>query len=98
MRRPCSGWPGSSNRSGPGRTDYLRYVLKLRPKSATDGQSAAIFGNEGRHGAATGTLILLTTPRSGGLIVTQSDPTDNALVAIASILDRPESHREPENA
>jgi hypothetical protein len=28
--------------------------------------------------------------------VTQSDPTDNALAAIASILDRPESHREPE--
>jgi hypothetical protein len=26
--------------------------------------------------------------------VTQSDPTDNALAAIASILDRPESHRE----
>ena len=28
--------------------------------------------------------------------MTQSDPTDNALAAIASILDRPESHREPE--
>jgi hypothetical protein len=28
--------------------------------------------------------------------VTRSDPTDNALAAIASILDRPESHREPE--
>jgi hypothetical protein len=28
--------------------------------------------------------------------VTQSDPTDNALAAIASILDRPESHREPD--
>jgi hypothetical protein len=28
--------------------------------------------------------------------VNQSDPTDNALAAIASILDRPESHREPE--
>ncbi len=26
----------------------------------------------------------------------QSDPTDNALAAIASILDLPESHREPE--
>ena len=28
--------------------------------------------------------------------MTQSDPTDNALAAIASILDRPESQREPE--
>ena len=28
--------------------------------------------------------------------MTRSDPTDNALAAIASILDRPESHREPE--
>ena len=26
----------------------------------------------------------------------QSDPTDNALAAIASILDQPEIHREPE--
>lgn len=30
--------------------------------------------------------------------MSQSDPTDNALAAIASILDRPESHREPETA
>jgi hypothetical protein len=28
--------------------------------------------------------------------LTQSDPTDHALAAIASILDKPESHREPE--
>jgi len=28
--------------------------------------------------------------------LSQSDPTDNALAAIASILDQPESHREPE--
>jgi hypothetical protein len=28
--------------------------------------------------------------------VNQSDPTDSALAAIASILDQPESHREPE--
>jgi hypothetical protein len=27
--------------------------------------------------------------------VSQSDPTDNALAAIASILDQPETHREP---
>jgi hypothetical protein len=30
--------------------------------------------------------------------LSQSDPTDNALAAIASILDHPESHREPERA
>ena len=28
----------------------------------------------------------------------QSDPTDHALAAIASILDHPETHREPEKA
>lgn len=28
--------------------------------------------------------------------MSQSDPTDNALAAIASILDQPEAHREPE--
>ena len=28
--------------------------------------------------------------------MTQSDPTDNALAAIASILDQPEIHREPD--
>ena len=30
--------------------------------------------------------------------MSQSDPTDHALAAIASILDQPESHREPEKA
>jgi hypothetical protein len=30
--------------------------------------------------------------------LSQSDPTDNALAAIASILDQPETHREPEKA
>jgi len=30
--------------------------------------------------------------------LTQSDPTDNALAAIASILDHPESHRGPEKS
>jgi hypothetical protein len=29
-------------------------------------------------------------------ILSQSDPTDHALAAIASILDQPESHRDPE--
>jgi hypothetical protein len=30
--------------------------------------------------------------------LSQSDPTDHALAAIASILDHPETHREPEQA
>ena len=30
--------------------------------------------------------------------MTESDPTDSALAAIASILDHPESHREPEKS
>jgi len=33
-----------------------------------------------------------------GQILSHSDPTDHALAAIASILDHPESHREPERA
>jgi hypothetical protein len=45
-------------------------------------------------GAALGTPIPLTDVSSGGLIVAQSDPTDNALAAIASILDNPEPPRE----
>src|ERR1035437_1435153 len=35
-------------------------------------------------------------PEAG--ILSQSDPTDHALAAIASILDQPESRREPEKA
>jgi hypothetical protein len=31
-------------------------------------------------------------------ILSQSDPTDHALAVIASILDHPDSHREPEKA
>jgi hypothetical protein len=31
-------------------------------------------------------------------VLSQSDPTNNALAAIASILDQPEPHREPEKA
>jgi hypothetical protein len=34
----------------------------------------------------------------GTKILTQSDPTDNALAAIASILDHPETHRGPERS
>ena len=42
--------------------------------------------------------LLLTALDSEVEILTQSDPTDHALAAIASILDRPESHSEPEKA
>jgi len=34
----------------------------------------------------------------GGKTLSQSDPTDHALAAIASILEHPETHREPEKA
>jgi hypothetical protein len=35
---------------------------------------------------------------SGGRTLNQSDPTDNALAAIASILDQPEPSQEPEKS
>lgn len=49
-----------------------------------------------RHQAATETPIPQAGSDPEAEIVTQSDPTDNALAAIASILDQPEAHREPE--
>ncbi len=47
---------------------------------------------------AAGTLLLLTAQYPEAEILTQSDPTDHALAAIASILDHPESHRGPEKS
>jgi hypothetical protein len=38
------------------------------------------------------------TPDPEEWILSESDPTDNVLAAIASILDQPEPHREPEAA
>lgn len=58
------------------------------------GQNSALFAGEDKKPAATGAPIPLTDISSGGLIVAQSDPTDNALAAIASILDNPEPPRE----
>jgi hypothetical protein len=40
--------------------------------------------------------LLLTVHFPETQILTQSDPTDHALAAIASIFDHPESHRAPE--
>ena len=47
------------------------------------------------HRAASGTPIPETELDPEAQIVAQSDPTDNALAAIASILDHPETLREP---
>ena len=45
---------------------------------------------------AAGLPLLFVAQILGTGILTQSDPTDNALAAIASILDHPESQRGPE--
>jgi hypothetical protein len=60
-------------------------------------QNSAAFGSE--EGVSTPRRSLLSWslrkyPEAGTL--SQSDPTDHALAAIASILDQPEPHREPE--
>jgi hypothetical protein len=46
--------------------------------------------------AKAGSILPVDCAISGGQILSQSDPTDNVLAAIASILDHPETHREPE--
>jgi hypothetical protein len=46
--------------------------------------------------AKAGSILPVNCAISGGQILSQSDPTDNVLAAIASILDHPETHREPE--
>jgi hypothetical protein len=47
------------------------------------------WDSRGTHSAADGAIF-------GVQVLSQSDPTDHALAAIASILDHPEPHREPE--
>ena len=47
-------------------------------------------------GAASGVLVRGCCVLSGGYLLSQSDPTDHALAAIASILDHPETPRGPE--
>ena len=43
-------------------------------------------------------VLVSPAPHPGIEILSQNDPTDHALAAIASILDQPDSHREPEKA
>jgi hypothetical protein len=44
----------------------------------------------------SGSDSVLMSRLFGGKTLSQSDPTDHALAAIASILENPETHREPE--
>jgi hypothetical protein len=60
-------------------------------------QNSAAFGSEEGNSARLAEFPpALFNPEAK--ILSQSDPTDNALAAIASILDQPEAHREPEKA
>jgi hypothetical protein len=61
-------------------------------------QNSAAFEGEKRNSPPTAGSFsrLLHIPEVE--ILSQSDPTDHALAAIASILVQPESHREPEKA
>ena len=67
MRRPCSGWPGSSNRSGPGRTGYLRFVHNASPQKRQDLTKRSLIGTEESAPGGSGTPIPETRTRSGGL-------------------------------
>src|SRR5437868_6708613 len=65
-------------------------------ENAGQGRHSALFRDKDTNRAETGTTESAGGERSGVRIVTQNDPTDNALAAIASILDQPEARREPE--
>jgi hypothetical protein len=56
------------------------------------------IGTEERAPGGSGTPIPETELDPEGYILAQVDPTDHALATIASILDMPESRREPEKA
>jgi hypothetical protein len=60
-------------------------------------QNSASFGSEEGNSAPA---VVFTPPlvawKLEAEMAKKSDPTDHALAAIASILDQPESHREPE--
>src|SRR5438874_312627 len=60
--------------------------------SHLEGQNSASFRGEEKIPGGNGH----TDSADGGRIVSQSDPTDNALAAIASMLDSPDIHRETE--
>jgi hypothetical protein len=58
-------------------------------------QNSALFeSEEGNPALVAAFLCRSFYPEAN--ILSQSDPTDNALAAIASILDQPEAHREKE--
>jgi hypothetical protein len=58
----------------------------------------SLIGTEERAPGGSGTPIPETELDPEAYILAQVDPTDHALATIASILDMPESRREPEKA
>ena len=58
--------------------------------------SAAFASDEWNFALAAGLASLFVRQIRKADTLSQSDPTDHALAAIASILDHPEDHREPE--
>src|ERR1043166_4498766 len=82
MKRRCYGWGLNSNRSGRGRTSGRRFA----PKKAT-----AFAFKESRT-----VRYRRRVQNSGDRVLNDSDPTDHALAAIASILDKPEAAAVPE--
>ena len=65
------------------------------PKKRKGLTRLSLIGTEENAPGGSGTPIPEIELDPEGLIVAQSDPTDSALAAIASILDHPETHREP---
>src|SRR3954471_20700207 len=96
MRELYSVWRASLSRRGRGGANFRRYPLKVGPENTGQRQNSALFGSEDSYPGGNGDTDSADGVRSGGWIVSQGDPTDNALAAIASILDQPETRREPE--
>jgi hypothetical protein len=63
-----------------------------------DRQNSALIESEEWNSALSAEFLAADNVIPEAEILSQSDPTDHALAAIASILDQPESHREPEKS
>src|ERR1700731_5215415 len=92
MRRRYSAWRRNSSRSGPGRPNCLQFA----PKPTKLRQNSAAFGSEGWNPALLAEFPSGDAQHSEARVLSQSDPTDHALAAIASILDHPEPARAAE--
>ena len=91
-KQRCSAWRPSSNTSAP-LEEQIAASLRVNR------QNSAVFHSEEWNPALTAEFSFLLMAQYPEVeILIQSDPTDNALAAIASILDHPESAHAPEKS